>query len=192
MIYADNTDDETGHGMNNYWSAVVFRRPSWKSNASMLPIFHAQLQVLSNSNEALSCIIDDSTEIVDHIGSLLDIGDEALLDPDRHDELLFDDEVFSRSRTYWWTLNMLTAMQQSLTETLAVRQEMWDTVIEPLVSIDDWPLGTEAVFRKDKILVKEFMKLKDRMLQQHQRAEALRSGVSKLHVSENAHTSHCH
>jgi hypothetical protein len=177
MIYADN-DADSEHGMNNYWSAVVFRRPSWISTTSRLPIFHAQLQVLSNSNEALSCIIDDSTEIVDHIDYLLDIGDEVLLDPDRHDELLFDDEAFSRSRTYWWTLNMLTAMQQSLTETLSVRQELWDTVIEPLVPVDDWPLGTETVFRKDKTLVKELMKLKDRISQQHQRAEALRSGVS--------------
>src|ERR1700694_5454492 len=152
MIYADNTEADSGHCMNNYWSAVVFRRPSWKSTASMLPIFHAQLQVLSNSNEALSCIIDDSTEIVDHIGCLLDIGDEVLLDPDRHDELLFDDEAFSRSRTYWWTLNMLTAMQQSLAETLIVRQEMWDTVIEPLMPMDDWPLRAPEVVRKDKML----------------------------------------
>jgi hypothetical protein len=179
MSYSDNNDGDSGHGMNNYWSAVVFRRPSWKGISSMLPIFHAQVQLLSNSNEALSCIIDDSTEIIDHIGSLLDIGGEVLLDPDRHDELLFDDEAFSRSRTYWWTLNMLTAMQQSITETLAVRQEMWDTVIEPLVSLDDWPLGAEGIFRKDKTLVKELTKLKDRIAQQHQRAEALRSGVSQ-------------
>lgn len=144
----------------------------------MLPIFQAQLQVLSNSNEALRCIIDDTTEIVDHIGCLLDIGDEVLLDPDRHDELLFDDEAFSRSRTYWWTPNMLTAMQQSLTETLAVHQEMWDTVIESLMPMDDWPLGAPEIVRKDKTLVKELTKLQDRIKQQHQRAEALRSGVS--------------
>jgi len=178
MIYAESNDEDVGHGMNNYWSAVVFRRPSWKSSTSMLPIFQAQLQVLSNSNEALRCVIDDTTEIVDHIGCLLDIGDEVLLDPGRHDELLFDDEAFSRSRTYWWTLNMLTAIQQSLTETLAVHQEMWDTVIESLMPMDDWHLGAPEIVRKDKTLVKELTKLQDRIKQQHQRAEVLRSGVS--------------
>jgi hypothetical protein len=191
MIYADsNAAGDDGHGMNNYWSAVVFRRPSWKSNTSMLPIWHAQLQVLSNSNEALNCIINDSTKIVDHIGYLLDIKNEVLLDPDRHDELLFDDEAFSRSRTYWWTLNMLTAMHQSLTETLAVHQEMWDTVIEPLMPMDDWPLGAPEIVRKDKTLVKELTKLQDRITQQHKRAEALRSGVSEMqsHTLRQAYT----
>jgi hypothetical protein len=178
MIYADITDDDVGQVMNNYWSAVVYRRPSWKSNLSMLPIFHAQLQVLSHSNEALTTIIDDTTEIANHIGYLLEIGDETLLDPERHDELLFDDEVFSRSRTYWWTLNMLTAMQQSLTETLAVHQEIWDTVIEPLMPMEDWPLDVPDIVQKDKTLVKELMKLHSRIALQHQRAEALRSGVS--------------
>jgi hypothetical protein len=187
MIYSDNTDDDLDYEMNNYWSAVVYRRPSWKSNTSMLPIFPAQLQVISHSNEALTTIIDDTTEIVNHIGYLLDIGDEVLLDPQRHDELLFDDEIFSRSRTYWWTLNMLTALQQSLTETLAVHQEIWDTVIEPLMPMEDWPLDVPDIVNKDKTLVKELMKLQNRITLQHQRAEALRSGVSIAQQSRYVH-----
>ncbi len=73
---------------------------------------------------------------------------------------------------------MLTAMQQSLTETLSVRQEMWDTVIEPFMPIGDWSPRAPEIMRKDKSLVKELMKLQDRIARQHQRAEALRSGVS--------------
>jgi hypothetical protein len=188
MFYADNKNEDYGQGMNNYWSAVVFRRPSSKTSTSMLPIWHAQLQVLSNSNEALNRIIDDSIEIIDHIGCLLNIGDEVLLDPDHHDELLFDDEAFSRSRTYWWTLNMLTAMRQNLAETLAVHQEMWDTVIEPLMPMDDWPLGAPEIVRKDKILVKELTRLQDKITQQHERAEALRSGVSDKRSHTLRHT----
>ena len=53
------------------------------------------------------------TEIRDRLDRILDEGDALFSPPDR-DGLLWDDEIFTRSRKYFWVINCLTKFHLSI------------------------------------------------------------------------------
>ena len=74
------------------------------------------------------------SELVNYLQTLLE-GDDSLLDPVRHDHLLFDNEDFSKSREYFWAINCLTQFEASISANI----EQWDEFrhhLEPFVEIE--------------------------------------------------------
>ncbi|SPO02002.1 uncharacterized protein DNG_04675 [Cephalotrichum gorgonifer] len=62
---------------------------------------------------------------------LLDEGD-AILNPQKHDDLLFDDSTFSRSRRYFWAADSLDTFLASISDTLN-QWNMWWEAWEPII-----------------------------------------------------------
>ena len=53
----------------------------------------------------------------DHLEHLLDER-QALMNPKDHDELLWDDELFTRSRKYFWAIHCLTEFHLSISDNI--------------------------------------------------------------------------
>ncbi|KAI5270685.1 hypothetical protein E4T47_06010 [Aureobasidium subglaciale] len=62
-----------------------------------------------------------------YMESMVDV-QRKIVDPDRHDQLLFDDEQFSRSRMYFWMLSSLSAYIQMLEETRLNCENLFELV----------------------------------------------------------------
>lgn len=64
---------------------------------------------------------------------ILDGGD-ALMNPDEHDRLLFDDGAFSRSRRYFWAIDCLSEFELSISDNI-IQWELYKTArVLPLLS----------------------------------------------------------
>jgi hypothetical protein len=154
----------------------------------LLPRFDAQICVLEHSTDALERIGNATAEILDYIEHILDIGDDILLDPRKHDQLLFDDDSFSRSRKYWWASNMLVPLRQKIEDSRKVHQQLVDDLIDPIkdsatdsmVSRDKstWPKGLEEVDERAAEAYDKLNKLLGRIIDQQTRVDTLRAGVS--------------
>ncbi|KAL1964567.1 hypothetical protein VTN77DRAFT_6864 [Rasamsonia byssochlamydoides] len=57
--------------------------------------------------------------------SLLD-DQNPILDPEKHDALLFDDNTFSRSRKYFWVVDSLELFKTQIADTLREWKDFWD------------------------------------------------------------------
>ena len=79
------------------------------------------LAVLNLVTVSLDKVVQRWSELVIFLRSLLD-GDNSLLDPIRHDHLLFDNEGFSKSREYFWAINCLTEFEASISANI----EQWE------------------------------------------------------------------
>lgn len=56
-----------------------------------------------------------------------------LLQHDKHDQLLFDDATFSRSRQYFWAISALEAFEATIADTVEQWDIMRDRFAEPFV-----------------------------------------------------------
>lgn len=79
------------------------------------------LAVLDLVITSLDKVVQIWSELVSFLRALLE-GDKSLLDPVRHDHLLFDNEDFSKSREYFWAINCLTEFKASISANI----EQWD------------------------------------------------------------------
>jgi hypothetical protein len=100
---------------------------------------------------------------------------EALADPEAHDSLLFDDASFSRSRRYFWAINYLAELDDSIAGNIA-QLESW---------IAKWPqhltVGSKETHDDVRSLperLNQLMTLQLRLRALRQEAIALRDGVS--------------
>jgi len=169
---------------------VVARSSTGRDNVyrASLPRFDAQVCVLEHDAQALELIRSSTASIVAYIDDILDIGNDILLDPRKHDQLLFDDDSFSRSRKYWWVSNMLIPLRQNIESTRKVHQQLFDDLITPIIGItagpgdsrdtSTWPDGLEIFEVRATRACNELEKLLDRMDVQRKRVDTLRDGVS--------------
>ena len=79
------------------------------------------LAVLSLVDASLAKITLRWSELVEFLRALLEDGN-SLLDPVRHDRLLFDNEDFSKSREYFWAINCLAEFEASVSANI----EQWE------------------------------------------------------------------
>ena len=78
---------------------------------------------------------------------ILDNGD-SLMQPSEHDNLLFDDGAFSRSRRYFWAIDCLSEFDLCITDNL-VQWELYKTArIQPLLDAESLP-GLDRVQLKN-------------------------------------------
>ena len=94
------------------------------------------LAVLSIVTTSLDKVANRWSELVDFLRVLLE-GDNSLLDPVRHDHLLFDNEDFSRSREYFWAINCLAEFEASISANI----EQWEEFRRYLKPIEDLEQG---------------------------------------------------
>ena len=69
---------------------------------------------------------------------ILDSGD-SLMRPEEHDNLLFDDGAFSRSRRYFWAINCLSEFELCITDNLLQWELYRSARIYPLLDADLLP-----------------------------------------------------
>ncbi|KAL9125961.1 MAG: hypothetical protein Q9217_004905 [Psora testacea] len=79
------------------------------------------LAVLSLVTTSLEKVTNRWSELMEFLRALLE-GGNSLLDPVRHDHLLFDNEDFSRSREYFWAINCLAEFEASISANI----EQWE------------------------------------------------------------------
>ncbi|MCJ1477486.1 hypothetical protein MMC13_006158 [Lambiella insularis] len=75
--------------------------------------------------QGLQRISDRWTDFQSFFEYILDSGD-ALMQPTKHDNLLFDDGSFSRSRRYFWAIDCLSEFEKNITDNLT-QWELWRT-----------------------------------------------------------------
>ena len=85
--------------------------------------------------QGLERIADRWAEFLSYFDYILDSGD-FLMKPAEHDNLLFDDGAFSRSRRYFWAIDCLSEFELSITDNIT-QWELYKAARVP--SMDDLP-----------------------------------------------------
>ena len=125
-------------------------------------------------------------EIADHLDQLLG-NQNVLLKPEDHDNLLFDKDDFSRSRTCFWVISSVDAFELSITDAIDHWPWYYSTNIVPLtngtavnnVKTED----VQAIAEIVKKIEGEIRRLKDsreRFKSLRERGKTLRDGVSAI------------
>ena len=93
--------------------------------------------VLAMIGHALRDAADSWEEIAVIMAQVLRLGNgDDALDPDKHDSLLFDDHTFSRSRRYFWAVDMLETFMAEIKGALAQWEYWWDVWEQPVRNFD--------------------------------------------------------
>ena len=85
--------------------------------------------------QGLERIADRWADFLSYFDYILDSGD-FLMKPAEHDNLLFDDGAFSRSRRYFWAIDCLSEFELSITDNIT-QWELYKAARVP--SMDDLP-----------------------------------------------------
>ena len=140
---------------------------------------HLHQAMLEEIQRAFYVILLDWHEISSHVQNLL--GDEnAILDPRKHDELLFDNENFDGSRRYFWIINA----GDEFLRTIKTTMETYNTFINDRTSdTSDWGNHGELMHQSEG-LPKALASLIEEFTTQRDRAVGLRDGVCShsLHI----------
>lgn len=102
----------------------------------------------------------------------------TILYPSVHDELLWDDENFIRSRRYFWAINALAQFHSSLTEAIQQWEKYYDARIKPY---EDAGLLTDFDFESLEAIRRYISKLdslRSHFTEQRESTKSLRDGVS--------------
>jgi hypothetical protein len=99
---------------------------------------------------------------------------DALADPEIHDSLLFDDASFSRSRRYFWAINYLAELDESIAGNI-LQLERWISLWPQHLTVGS-NLNGEVRSLPERL--NELMALQLRLKALRQEAIALRDGVS--------------
>ena len=118
------------------------------------------LAVLSLVSASLDKIADRWCELVDFLRELLDHGD-SLLDPIRHDQLLFDGEDFPKSREYFWAINCLAEFEASVSGGIEQWEE-FSQYLKPVIQAAlTQPAGADASSVADARVLRELSERSD-------------------------------
>ena len=133
---------------------------------------------------ALHCAIVEWQRMALYFDTLLSpnsINDHesALLSPDKHDRLLFEDESFSRSRKYFWVIDALTRFIQEIEETQDVweryRIEEVDSALKQLTGSSHDMVAQNLLKAEDEI--SKLYSVRQRLERHLERTKVLRDGV---------------
>ena len=119
------------------------------------------------------------TKLLRYLDFMLRDADDAVLSPSDHDQLFFDDAVFSRSRKYFWAIDILTQTDSLISDNMKQWAE-WKRlnidVFEALVYTAPLVEGLELADRS----VSELLRIRDAFRRNLQSFQVLRDGVSIL------------
>ena len=118
--------------------------------------------------------------LVSHIDVLLGTG-HYIFDIEAHNNLLFDDDLYTRSRRYFWAINCLNESLNVIERSIQTFITQRDTVLIPMAK----KIKTEEGMREfdDQMkscddALQKLMKIKESFNEQRPKAIALRDGVS--------------
>jgi hypothetical protein len=100
---------------------------------------------------------------------------DALADPDIHDSLLFDDASFSRSRRYFWAINYLAELDESIAGNIQ-QLESWIAKWPQHLTVRSKEMHADVRSLPERL--NQMMALQLRLRALRQEAIALRDGVS--------------
>jgi hypothetical protein len=100
------------------------------------------------------------------------------LDPDYHDSLLSDNENFSRSKTYFWAINTLREIEESISENIKQVEGCVDSWPRPRSSEDKVLQQTNHIKAQLTPCVERLSTMKQNFNVLREEAKALRDGVS--------------
>jgi hypothetical protein len=133
--------------------------------------------------EATFCILESMWKVwrtlVAYIDELLRTGDE-IFDLETHDNLIFDDDLYTRSRRYFWIINCINESMNLLQRNF----QAWNKHREEIL-----PLGRklpsaalrkefDSSFEKCGEILARLVEVKESFNEQRTKAVALRDGVS--------------
>lgn len=113
--------------------------------------------------------------LVTYFDKFLDEG-KVFMDPTAHDNLLVDDEAFSRSRKYFWALSCLSELQTCIDDNIHqwdTSRTIWETA---LANEDDWPNASNQM-KEIEIWVDKLRLYAKCFKEHHERVFALRDGL---------------
>ncbi|CAG8960352.1 hypothetical protein HYFRA_00012426 [Hymenoscyphus fraxineus] len=112
---------------------------------------------------------------------LLINGDDPLLDPSQHDSLLSDDDTFSRSKTYFWCINLLRDLVINIDNIVLELEKFPDRYV--LSSNDGrsfWEVkkpNTEILEERSKYWIEILKTKRKELLELREESKALRDGL---------------
>lgn len=115
--------------------------------------------------------------LADHFDEFLDDG-KAFMNPKEHDKLLVDDETFSRSRKYFWTLNCLSQFDICIGDNIhqwKASRAIWENIL-PSYDPTGWPEALQQM-KQIEFLVEKLVAYRERFKRHHERISALRDGL---------------
>jgi len=123
-------------------------------------------------------------ELQAHFEQLIS-GRDVLLDPEQHDKLLTDDDNFSRSKTYFWSINLLSEIVLSIEDNIAEFEsctQRWETSLSFTWKMKESEISQILVAIREKTMsfVGELRARQKRFIDLSNEAKALRDGVSLL------------
>lgn len=146
-----------------------------------------QWRVLDILSKIYDDIADDWATIHGHMNRMLDDGD-VLFHPGKHDDL-FDDEIYSRSRRYFWAITALEKFERTLTDTIEQWKNYRTACIDPIMNelylkFDESKSSYRVESPNDLILliessVEELEMICQQLNNMRTRTEKLRGAVSR-------------
>jgi hypothetical protein len=120
------------------WTILLLTPPVFLDQRECLPlsmdsnIHSAAIELIS---QCFRKLLERWKGLHDHLEELLDDRD-TLTNPAKHDKLLWDDEVFTRSRKYFWAIHSLTEFHLSISDNILQWENYHAAKIEPLHKVN--------------------------------------------------------
>jgi hypothetical protein len=126
------------------------------------------------AREILKILLWNWGKLVEHFDNFLKDG-KPFLNAREHDNLLVDDETFSRSRKYFWSLSCLSEFTLYINDAIyqwETSRDVWNKIFKGYQS------EKSKEFIKDNNEICEKLKaLRDRLQAHHKNVTALRDGL---------------
>jgi hypothetical protein len=164
-------------GPPDFWTLVLLTPESgFRRKASYMKLQKCDMLeiMLKYVGKALRHLLRNWERLVEHFDGFLENG-KPFLDPKKHDNLLVDDETFSRSRKYFWALGCLSEFTLYITNTIhqwEASREVWDARFAGFQS----EKSKKYIKKNDELCVK-LKVVHDRLQHHHNNITALRDGL---------------
>jgi hypothetical protein len=109
--------------VRSYWTTLILSAPYYARTEydGCYPF----IAVLLSVRDALRTAVTSWQEIDKCLSEMLVDDEDTVLNPDNSDRLLFDDNTFSRSRRYFWAINMLGTFRGYIRDSIVQWKYWW-------------------------------------------------------------------
>ena len=127
-IFARSTESSEWQDLlSAHWTILVLAPARWSNtereleryrdivDLSKMTRLEAEVQFIAIG---LSLICNEWAEVTDFFANILEEDANSILSPNDHDQLFYDDAVFSRSRRYFWAIDTLTQIDSYISDNI--------------------------------------------------------------------------
>ncbi|KAF3481477.1 uncharacterized protein GIQ15_04236 [Arthroderma uncinatum] len=151
-------DKYVRHISNHFYFTLLLLTPlhmdklgfdeTWVNASKEKNVSSPQTLILHFISGAFRDAADSWEEVARHITKILADDEDAALDADKHDRLLFDDNTFSRSRLYFWAVDILETFQECIQDSLLQWDHWWSAWEETLRDFEKYQIKRCATRRR--------------------------------------------